>query len=381
MGIPAPARELVVVPRGLIQPGDTPIPVTQLDPGNLSVTVAVERAAWLDEQITISCTLERSWDGVRWEPAGAFSANGGIAKLPNGDTALNSYIGFTLPDRGAAPLIRGSLRVARGSVITQCAVRTEPHTPVSAPIHNSIAFVSIDSVVGGAVNSITTPGFATTTGFAIALGLVFYGGLATTLTGFTDMTFGNTFNVNSLGTISGGNNRAAGSSNTNITGGANHQFNAAFNNSLAFPTLFALQFSGQDTSGLDQLAALADTTTVTTHDSALTGTTAQANELLVGWGGETEDVTMNLTIAGGWDSRANISNGGAKTIVGTRNVTATGQYQFQCTSDDATTMAGQIMTFKEAGGAPTTTLSVPVVNPPIAAVGLTGGIVLRHAFA
>lgn len=133
------------------------------------------------------------------------------------------------------------------------------------------------------------------------------------------------------------------------TGGASHTFTLTGSLSTFFATLSVIEVSGATASPLDQTAAAA-TAFGTSHTSPTTSTTAQANELLIGFGGGIQITTFVNDGGAGWTERTNVATDADSEgiIVSSQVVSAASGYAYTFTTGTATNPAGAISTWKES---------------------------------
>lgn len=322
----------------------------ELPKGYLGHAAFVDRSQWVDPAITVSYFQEISLDGVEWIYWGGWESHGGDVIAPDGSVAPASYIKVDIPDFGVPVKFRSSMTVKGGSLNTKCEIIAQAkQAPPPIETHRSIAYTGQTAhAEAGAITAVVTPGITTSANNAIAIGGLFYN---TTFTSFTDSR-SNAFGDSGLGTISdsgAGTGKARAAYNSNLSNsGAGHTFTLT-TAAASFPTIFVMEISGQDTTDmLDKTASLA-TSSATTHTSASTATTSQANELLFFNGGQRLVVATNTPDA----SYTGLVNVADAEVGGYKNVTATGTYNYSYTSANACSSAGILMTFKEAASAGT----------------------------
>lgn len=141
----------------------------------------------------------------------------------------------------------------------------------------------------------------------------------------------------------------------NGTGGASHTFTLTGASAGFFGTLSVTEVSGAaTTSPLDQTAT--DTDPLghgTSHATASTGTTAQANEILIGFGTDSTVGTTYATDTGaGWNELTNVGADADSEglLTGYRIVAATGTFTYTYTSSQDGNFVQGISTWKEASG-------------------------------
>lgn len=141
----------------------------------------------------------------------------------------------------------------------------------------------------------------------------------------------------------------------NGTGGASHTFTGTIG-AAYFITISVSEISGAATSGALDKTATGSDFTHPTHTTSSTATTAQANELIVGYGGSID--TDTFTIGGSYTERTNIAAVDLTTnglVAGTRVVAATSTYAFDFTNNSGNDLrtASGISTWKEAAASST----------------------------
>lgn len=158
--------------------------------------------------------------------------------------------------------------------------------------------------------------------------------------------------------------------NTNITGGASHTFTLNLSSS-EYAVLSVIEFSGQEVGGTHDQTGSQNTSTDGVNESGTTGTTTQANEILIAaMSSSTAAVT---TISAPSDSfTAAIEEEDAVNYVlaatAWRIVGATGTYSTTWTLGASRNACGCIATFKEAAAAASTSF-VCSMNPLAAMIG------------
>lgn len=135
-------------------------------------------------------------------------------------------------------------------------------------------------------------------------------------------------------------------------GGATHSFTLTGGSAAFFATLSVTEISGAAASPLDQTATDTDATG-TSHATAATSTTAQADELLIGFGTSTTLVSYTNDSGAGWTEQTNVTTDvdSEGLITGSKVVSAIGTYTYTyTTSGNAETVHG-ISTWKSAAAA------------------------------
>jgi hypothetical protein len=216
----------------------------------------------------------------------------------------------------------------------------------------AIAKVQSTSASGNNVTSVTTTAIATTTGNLLILDLSYWH--ATAGDQFSSVTDSGSH----AWTLGWGPQADAETPpgrirqylNAAITGSASHTFTLTLT-SAGFPTIAAKEVSGHAAAPLDQTAASTTTPANTSHTSAATPTTTQANELLAGLGASA--AIAAYTIGGSFTQDENIATTATAEglISGHRIVAATGAYTFAYTTDTSVTSAEGLGTYKEAAAA------------------------------
>lgn len=131
--------------------------------------------------------------------------------------------------------------------------------------------------------SIAAPEIAVTAGNAIFVGISSFSGSNSVVTGVAD-TAGNTYVR--AGNEEGGdaNHRSSIWYSLNVTANANNIITASFTGSSQYRNMAVAQFSGIAATGAyDQASTIDVTGWGKTHTSTNTGTTTQANEVVIGW--------------------------------------------------------------------------------------------------
>lgn len=140
----------------------------------------------------------------------------------------------------------------------------------------------------------------------------------------------------------------------NGTGGASHTFTLTGASAAFFGTMSVTEVSGAATSGaLDKTATGITNPGATSHTTSSTATTAQANELLLGFGSTSAGPTTFTTDTGaGWTEQTNISTDADTEglITGTRIVSATSTFAYTYTTAETRDATQGISTWKEASG-------------------------------
>lgn len=157
----------------------------------------------------------------------------------------------------------------------------------------------------------------------------------------------------------------------NATGGAGHTATINISASTEITLLF-LEITGGLTSGILDKSAQADDAT-SPYASGSTATTAQANELLVGFGGAdtgsnpgTHTASGSTPAAGSWTQQVTEDDGSTlwPASLWTAVVTATGAYEWSFTESGATGHGVAIIdTFKETAGGGASVLDTSDIFP------------------
>lgn len=220
------------------------------------------------------------------------------------------------------------------------------------PAHAAIAHVQTVSCASHAVASCTTPATTTTTGNLFVVSVSWGYTSLTTFTSVTDNksnTYGNAISWRSDG--GAGDQETRHDFIANGAGGASHTFTGTLATAY-FISIAATEISGAATTTPLDKTAVGDQF-ASSHTTASTATTSQANELLIGAGGTY--YSANFTCGGTYTERANIPDTGAGDtegiVVCTRGVTATGAYAFDYTTSAGARTASIISTWKEAAAA------------------------------
>lgn len=134
------------------------------------------------------------------------------------------------------------------------------------------------------------------------------------------------------------------------TGGASHTFTVTGGSASFFASFSVFEVSGAaSVSPLDQIAADTDTTD-TNHSTPSTGTTSQANELLIGAGGTISTTTYTTDVGAGWTEGFNVTTDGDSEgiVTGYKVVSAIGTYAYTYTTGTSRVTSQVISTWKEA---------------------------------
>ncbi len=315
----------------------------------------------LDPAVTTTVEVYLSSDnGVTWELGGSATRQGGVGKNPAGNivtqagfqawsvqptyNAQNKFLRYTA--RWQAPLIKTITRVKGGSVQT----KIDNPTPIKSvavqadvpDLHHSIAVVQSTHASGNNVSTITTPAITTTSANLIILDEYFYQKLQGSTT--TDSK-SNTW-TNSIARYDSTNLGAQQYYNANITGGASHTFtfNLTTNN---FPAIAVTEVSGHASSPFDQAATVADNSG-TSHTTASTGTLAQANNLVMGFGGAGGSATPSVSAP--WTQLEQQANDGLHEglVTGYKIVSATTAQSFTWATSASVEASGHVSIWKDA---------------------------------
>ena len=232
--------------------------------------------------------------------------------------------------------------------------RSPPDLPGTIPPPGpSMAITLVNSAVTNdatAATTIASAAFNATTGNAVLVGVSAYD-TDGVVTGVTD-TAGNTY-------VRAGSDEGLDATHhmsvwyaLNITGNASNVVTATYTGSSAYRILGVSQFSGLATTGAyDQTSAIKITgPETTTHTSNNTGTTTQADELVLGWYVAT-NVAYELSASSPTVLDAQVTGGNA--AICHKIVSTTGAQSTTLTSAYPTEYAIQVRTFKAAtsGGA------------------------------
>lgn len=135
------------------------------------------------------------------------------------------------------------------------------------------------------------------------------------------------------------------------TGGAGHTFTVTGASASFFATLSVQEVSGAAASPLDQTAADTDAIS-TSHSTPSTGTTAQADELLIGVGGTISTTTYTTDTGAGWTEATNVATDADSEgmVTGYMVVSAVGTYAYTYTTGTGRATAQGISTWKAAAG-------------------------------
>ena len=223
----------------------------------------------------------------------------------------------------------------------------------TAPLPSGVQVMAIAFVNANASNNtaaattIASGALATTTGNAIFVAISAYSSNGT-VTGVAD-TAGNTY-------VRAGNEEGGDATHKasvwyalNITGNASNVVTATYTGSSAYRCIAVAQFSGIATSGAyDQTAAVTTTAQGTTFTSNNTGTTTQADELVIAsyiaW-----DVAKSLTATSPTVIAAQVTGG--NNAIAYKIVSSTGAQSTTLTSTENSQYVIQVRTFKaDTGG-------------------------------
>lgn len=222
------------------------------------------------------------------------------------------------------------------------------------PAHAAIAVAQTVSCSSHAATSCTTGAVTTTNGslFVASSSWMFH-----SLTSFTSVTDSksNAYTNAVPDTIDTASNeyvirqdyKAAGA------GGASHTFTATLG-AAYYVSLSVIEVTGASSSPLDQTAVGSDGNG-TSHSTASTSTTAQANELLIGNATAGDNITF--TCGGTYTERTNIPADAGTNTSGllncSRNVTSASTYAFDFSTSDLARTSSGISTWKEAAATTT----------------------------
>jgi hypothetical protein len=216
------------------------------------------------------------------------------------------------------------------------------------PAQAAIAVVQETNCSSEPSASCTTPSIASTTGhlFVVSVGFCCTTGDHTSITDSHSNPYGLVIAEFASGSAFAMQYATAGG-----TGGATHTFTSNHASAGVYATISVLEVSGAAASPLDQTQTGIDAVSCcTAHSSTSTATTAQANELLLGFGSTTDASTFTTDTGAGWTERTNIASDGDTEglITGSRVVAATGTYAYTWTTNVATRAVSGISTWKEA---------------------------------
>lgn len=334
---------------------------------SFGISVDCDITAHTDPSSTIVIEAYVSVDGgLTWEFAGSATCLGGVHKDMNGTVltragfhtehtmtgVLNGKL-YTNVAKWTDPLIKTVLRVEGSPTKTAFGkIESKPRTQPMEETHRSIAVVQAVAAYGdGSVTSVTTGSVSTTTGNLLIANTSNYGGASA----FVSVTSSpaNTFSVSVAQIQTVGGLQLRQHYVENATGDAVQTFTHTGSGVSYFPGIIVLEVSGYDASPLDVSATDTDSSG-TTHTTAATGTSAQANELLIGCGiGGTTFTETYTPTASGWTTQANTSNipGRIGGICQSKVVTD-GPTTYTWTYDSSASMesAHLISTWKEAAG-------------------------------
>lgn len=218
-----------------------------------------------------------------------------------------------------------------------------------------MAFVQAITATAIGASSVTTASITTTTGNLFVVNGGTYSSTSFAATPVTDNK-SNGYTQGPADSTDGG-SRCGQYYKTNGSGGSGHTFTVSLA-SAGDCGVTALEFSNEDTSSpFDQSAGGGEITDTTTHTSNTTGTTTQANEILVFGFCTGDNAGASLTGSSGWTVPTNgyADSGGVDIGGGYQIVSATGTYTASCISATLCRSAMVIGTYKEAtgGGGPT----------------------------
>lgn len=217
-----------------------------------------------------------------------------------------------------------------------------------------MALALVQSVIatGASVASVTTAGINTTTG-----NLLVADGATYTRDGVTSDNNGplTWTNVAATGAITG---RLRQDYSKNITGKTGHTFTLTCTGGNDYPTICVREISGADTTApLDKSATDFTSGNSTSHTTANTATTSQANEIICGCGSSASACTY--TAGGSYTQDQNQATGSNEGLISARKiVSATGAYAFDFTTNNSVAARSIVSTYIEAsGGTQTVTLT------------------------
>ena len=142
----------------------------------------------------------------------------------------------------------------------------------------------------------------------------------------------------------------------NGTGGASHTWTGTPSTS-AFNTLIVVEITGGLTSGLLDQFATGNDDVASPFTSSVTGTTTQANEVVLAFEFDNRSTGSAITWGNSYTSLVDLSNTAGVTAAAAKlNVTSTGTQQSSFTNADTTEAVTWIATFKEASGGGSATI-------------------------
>ena len=216
------------------------------------------------------------------------------------------------------------------------------------PAHAAIAVVQTVSCQAEASATCITSGVTTTTG---NLFIASTGYCCDTFTSITDNK-SNTF-IDSIAELTQGSTLGRQQYKENGAGGASHTFTLTGGSASFFGTLSVTEVSGALTSGALDQTATGTTASGTNHATSATPTTAQANELLLGFGSSVDITTFTTDTGAGWTERTNIETdiNTEGLLTGTRTVAATSTYTYTYTTGSTVSAVHGISTWKASSAA------------------------------
>lgn len=215
-------------------------------------------------------------------------------------------------------------------------------------MHAALAVVQTVSCApnGGSV-SCTTAGVTTTTGNLFVASAAYCCAAFVSITDNKSNTYGVAVSEITDPSTAQGQQRFI----ANGAGGASHTFTLTGASGAFFGALSVTEISGASSSPLDQTATDTDAGG-TSHATDATATTAQADEILMGFGSSTGLTDYTTDTGAGWTEQTNITTDSDTEglITGSKIVAAIDTYTFTySTSNDVPTLQG-IATYKASSG-------------------------------
>jgi hypothetical protein len=326
------------------------------------VALFLATSAWADRPTTFAWDAQPSW------PVGTTVELCANSVCATGITGTQHTLDVPVTP---GQQIAAKVRAQSGEDVSEWTEITEtwPAEPVGLSSQKAlgekmaIAYVNGAAANGGAVNATTISAAAinATTGNFIVVGFSSYQGAAGVVTGVTD-TAGNTYQQAGSDESADGTHHASVWYAENITGNASNVVTGTYTGSSAYRCIVVAQFSGVALSGsYDQASTLNITSSGTTHTSGNTGTTTQADEVVVG---SYIVVTGGSTLSGSAPTvlGPNASNNNA---MGYKIVSSTGAQSTTLTSASSEQYIAQVRTFKAAtGGGGATALPRRAIDGP-----------------
>ena len=219
------------------------------------------------------------------------------------------------------------------------------------PAHAALAVVQTVTCQAEASATCVTSGVTTTTGNLFVASTGYCCDAFTSITDSKSNSYTDAITELAEGSFTRGRQQYV----ANGAGGASHTFTLTGGSASFFGTLSVTEVSGAATTlPLDQTATDTDAPGHgTSHATAATGTTAQANEILIGFGTSATNPADYTTDAGaGWTELTNVSTDidTEGLVTGYRVVAATGTFTYTYTSSTDVSYVHGISTWKEASG-------------------------------